>query len=170
MRKANEGHEFSVAVDPFAKAGSGSGELLPMVDRFDAAAAVPGMGDKKVQSYNFRLCVTTNPANKVPFPKPAGYDPEYWELARRYFNLVPAECVRAPSGNVAGCRKDEASGKWHQPDLVGDDSVHVDDHRGADLNNGGPISTDFVGGSWLYPEANYTERANIVQAHKLYTQ
>jgi len=44
------------------------------------------------------------------------------------------------------------------------------DHRGADLNNGGPISTDFVGESWTYPDANYTERAKIVDAHKLYTQ
>jgi hypothetical protein len=161
VRVANEGHEFSVAVDPFA--AGGTRELLPMVNRFDPLQSVPGRADKKVQSYNFRLCVTTNPANKVPFPKPAGYDPAYWELARRYFTdprIVP--CVRAPSGNVAGCGKAPEGGVVY--------SAGRKDHRGADLNNGGPISTDFVGGSWLYPDANYTQREAIVAAHKLYTQ
>lgn len=145
-----------------------------MVSRFDPAQSVPGQADAKVQAYNFRLCVTTDPTNKVPFPKPAGYDPAYWELARRYFTdprIVP--CVRAPSGNVAGCRKDSA-GVYQS---AGSDAGTADvdehlkkDHRGADLNNGGPISTDFVGASWKYPEANYTERAAIVEAHKQYTR
>lgn len=172
IRTANTGHEFSVAVDPFVS--KGSKQLLPMVNAFDPAA-IPGDPDNKTQAYNFRLCVTTNPQNLVPFAKPAGYDPSYWELARRYFTnpkIVP--CVRAPSGNVAGCRKNSETGELYQPE--GDDagsrvpSAQAGDHRGADLNNGGPISTDFVGGSWHYPEAHYSERQAIVAAHKLYTQ
>lgn len=43
-----------------------------------------GGGDKKVQSYNFRLCVTRNTSNMLPFPKPVGYNPATWELLRRY--------------------------------------------------------------------------------------
>ena len=39
-----------------------------------------------------------------------------------------------------------------------------------DLNNGGPISTDFIGGSDRYPNASYAERAQIFQQHKFYTQ
>ena len=31
------------------------------------------------------------------------------------------------------------------------------------------MGTDFVGGSWAWPEANYSERATIFQAHKDYT-
>ena len=177
VRVSNEGHEFALAVDPF----DASGTPLPMVNAFDPLVSVPGQGDKKVQAYNFRLCVSTDPDNRVPFKKPAGYDPSYWELARRYFTTPEvSRCVRAPSGNVAGCIKNEDTGEWHQPEPVDDGGAAAyataqgtaggRDHRGADLNNGGPISTDFVGGSWLFPEANYTQRAEIVKAHKLYTQ
>ena len=91
--------------------------------------------------------MTTNPQNSVPFAKPAGYDPEYWELARRYFNhpdIVPR--VNAPCGNVAGYGGGNAAGD-----------------RKFDLNNGGPISTDLVGGSWKYPNANYSQRDLIFE-------
>jgi hypothetical protein len=116
-RSANQGHEFSVAVDPFARTSKNSTvdtvrahtntsstadtvvpgeaggmkmdreaprELLQMVERFDPSESTPGQADKKVQSYNFRLCVTQNTSNQVKFVKPAGYDASYWELARRY--------------------------------------------------------------------------------------
>ena len=182
VRVGNEGHEFAVAVDPFGRASTSRGPLrwlLPMVNAFDPRASVPGQADKKVQAYNFRLCVSTDPGNSVPFRKPVGYDPAYWELARRYFSIPRiAQCVRAPSGNVAGCVKNAGSGEWHQPqpDDDGGGAAYATanrakgDHRGADLNNGGPISTDFVGGSWLYADASYSQRAGIVEAHKLYTQ
>ena len=39
----------------------------------------------------------------------------------------------------------------------------------ADMNNMGPFSTDYIGGSWAYPEASYAERAKIWQAHYDYT-
>jgi len=31
-------------------------------------------GDDTIQAYNFRLCLTDRPDNRVPFPKPPGYD------------------------------------------------------------------------------------------------
>lgn len=61
--------------------------------------------------------------------------------------------MSAPCGNVGGYCGGKAAG-----------------YLKFDLNNGGPISTDFVGGSWQYPEANYSEREAIFEAHKLYTQ
>ncbi len=39
-----------------------------------------GQGDQRVQAYNFRMCLTNVPENRVPFPKPAGYDPQRYEL------------------------------------------------------------------------------------------
>ena len=42
-----------------------------------------GDGDGLVQSYNFRLCVTQNKTNMVPFSKPQAYNSSTWELARR---------------------------------------------------------------------------------------
>ena len=38
-----------------------------------------------------------------------------------------------------------------------------------DLNNGGGLSTDFVGGSDLWPNASYAERGQIFEAHREYT-
>jgi hypothetical protein len=41
-------------------------------------------------------------------------------------------------------------------------------NKKADWNNMGPISTDFIGGNWTYPEANYTERSRIWKTHEDY--
>ena len=61
--------------------------LLPgLLSAEDAALIVkPGRADPRVQSYNFRLCVTTNASNKIEFVKPDEYHPEDWELARRLY-------------------------------------------------------------------------------------
>ncbi len=37
----------------------------------------------------------------------------------------------------------------------------------ADVNNNGAFSTDYIGGSWDYPNASYAQRAEIWQAHKI---
>jgi hypothetical protein len=42
--------------------------------------------------------------------------------------------------------------------------------RKADFNNNGPVSTDYIGKSWTYPDASYAERKRIWEDHLLYTQ
>jgi hypothetical protein len=44
-----------------------------------------GRGDRSVQAYNFRLCLTKNPANRKPIEPPPGYDAKRYELLGRYF-------------------------------------------------------------------------------------
>jgi hypothetical protein len=56
---------------------------LPFITTTDAGPDEEG--DKNVMIYSFRLCVTKDAANRVPFPKPANYDPARWEILRRYF-------------------------------------------------------------------------------------
>ena len=46
-------------------------------------------GEETVMVYSFRLCLTKNPANRVPFPEPQTYDPARFELIRRYFQKYP---------------------------------------------------------------------------------
>jgi hypothetical protein len=46
-------------------------------------------GEETVMVYSFRLCLTKNPANRVPFPEPKTYDPARFELVRRYFQKYP---------------------------------------------------------------------------------
>ena len=40
----------------------------------------------------------------------------------------------------------------------------------GDCNNAGPVSTDFVGGNYDWPEADYPTREKIFQAHVTYQQ
>jgi hypothetical protein len=46
-------------------------------------------GEQTVMVYSFRLCLTKDPANRVPFPAPKAYDSARFELVRRYFLKYP---------------------------------------------------------------------------------
>jgi hypothetical protein len=123
--------------------------LLPEID--PGPSAPSGSGDRKVQSYNFRLILTNDPQDRLPFPRPAGYDRSKFALLARYLNEFSKHENRMP--------------KVADIFLV----VPIPNHK-ADFNNNGPFSTDYIGHSWKYPEASYTERAAIWQAHIEYTK
>lgn len=59
------------------------GKLLPLITTDDAGHDADG--DSKVMVYSFRLCLTKEAANRVPFPAPTHYDPARFEVVRRYF-------------------------------------------------------------------------------------
>jgi hypothetical protein len=124
-------HQFPGPIDPYDE----NGELLPLIYRGPAGAA--GQGDRKVQAYNFRLCLTNRAENRLPFPKPEGYDPKRFELLKRYLTAYPDVPL------------DKTLSFGLMPEAK------------TDINNNGPISTDYIGGSWEYPEATYERRAEI---------
>ena len=133
-------HQWSVAVSPFDAAG----KRLPFVQ--PGPAGEPGAGDRKVQAYNFRLCMTDRKDNLVPWPKPANYDPKRYELLARYLEKKPGltmgqlmNPVRMPNGKT-------------------------------DTNNNGPFSTDHIGANWDYPDGDYAVRERIWKDHVEYTQ
>ena len=113
--------------------------------------AAPGSGDKKVQAYNFRVILTNHPTNRLTFPRPHGYDRSRFALLERYLNEFQQHISRAP-----GFR-----------DIT--NPVMIPNHK-ADFNNNGPVSTDYIGHSWKYPEATYAEKEKIWREHLLYTQ
>lgn len=117
------------------------GNLLPLVTASDGGP--DHEGDSNVMVYSFRLCLTEVPENRVPFPKPAHYDPHRFEVVRRYV---------------------KAGGK------VGFDLYPLPGQK-LDGNNsiGGQFSLGFVGGGNGWSEANTAERARIWEAHKQYT-
>lgn len=138
-----KGHQFPFPVDPYRVPGDPASGLLPGISGEPPRQA--GSGDRWVQAYNFRMQLTDAP-NRVPFPKPAAYDADTYALLARYLNTRPDY----PFGF------DNRTGPVQ---LICGDS-----------NNGGPFSTDFVGGSFRWPEASYPERERIFQAHVAYQQ
>jgi len=52
-----------------------------------------GEGDSRVQAYNYRLCLTNNPANRVPIPEPASYDPARYALLAQCIREKPVPAV-----------------------------------------------------------------------------
>ena len=129
---------FIKDVDPYVKPGDPSSGLLPFVFTEDP---VPGEGDRRIQAYNYRLCVTTDPANRLPFAKPAGYRELDHEMLLR--NLEAGD-VRFPA------------------------LIHKLPNGKADWNSMHAVGTDYVGANWAYPEADYATRRKIEQAHELY--
>jgi hypothetical protein len=137
-------HHFgavSKPISPFVIPGDPKSGVLPRIST--EPPGVKGEGDKKVQAYCFRMCLTQVPANRVAFPKPAGYDPKEYELLVRIFD--------------AGWRE-----TFQKFDPIPNGKT--------DTNNHGPFSTDNIGRNWDYPEANYARRREIIQEHINYQQ
>ena len=132
-------HRFLVPVDPYVTPGEPSSGLLP--DVREAPLPPPGSGDDGVQAYCYRLCATDVPANRKPWPKPAGYDEGLYELLFRNFE---AGDPRRP---------------WNPVMMP---------NRKTDANNNCAVSTDWIGRNHGYPNAADEERAQIVAAHRDY--
>jgi hypothetical protein len=143
VRERTPYHQFPVDVAAYDAAG----KLLPEISARRLPA--PGSADRAVQAYNFRMCFTDAAANRAPFAKPAGYDPARYELLARL--------IRA---------RTQAEGRVPALDSL----MKIDriPNGKTDVNNNGAFSTDYIGGSWNYPDASYAERARIWQAHKDY--
>lgn len=56
------------------------GRLWPFVAPFSATPTPPGTGDALVQAMQYRTCLTLDPAIRVPFVEPAGYNASAWRV------------------------------------------------------------------------------------------
>ena len=109
-----------------------NGKLLPLVTTVDGGP--DDAGDQNIMTYSFRLCLTADPANRIPMPKPENYDPARFEVIRRYlrgggdsqqvgFDLYPLPGDKHDGNNsigrqfsiglVGGCND------WHKADEAG---------------------------------------------------
>ena len=139
-------HHFkpNVKVDPYVIPGKKSSGLLFGITKEKLAAI--GTGDKKVQAYNFRICLTNDKNNMIPITKPDNYDPAKYELLIRWKEQEP-------------WKKLSDAFIWSRMP-----------NNKTDINNRGAFSTDMIGANWRYPEASYEERARIVKEHEDYNK
>jgi hypothetical protein len=104
-----------------------------------------GDGDSKTQAYNFRLCLTTEPGNRVPFTRPRHYDPARYEVLYRTAIGLSQEIGPAQAAAQIFPTRGQ-----------------IPNHK-IDLN-----TADYIGGSWDYPAASYARRAEIWEDHVQY--
>ena len=138
----HHGHHFGVLTNPvsaYVVPGDPNSGVLPRIS--PAPPGKRGEGDQRIQAYCYRMCLTDHPDNRIPFPKPEGYDPKQYELLLRVFQ--------------AGWRK-----TFQKFDPV--------PNRKTDSNNHGPFSTDNIGMNYDYPEASYERRREILREHERY--
>jgi hypothetical protein len=128
-------------VDPYVVPGDPTSGLLPRIS--PEPPGQPGEGDRRVQAYCFRMCLTNIPDNRVAIGKPDRYDPGQYELLLRIY----------------------ATG-WRNAFKKFDPIPNLK----TDVNNHGPFSTDNIGLNYDYPEASYQRRAEIIQEHTDYQQ
>jgi FAD dependent oxidoreductase len=135
------GHNFTAWVDPYVIPGDpGSGLLVGIQD---LPPGQNGQSDSCIQAYNFRVCLTDVPDNRLPFPKSVGYDAGRYELLLRY--------IRA--------------GVWDALFLT----LAIPNHK-TDTNNYGGFSSDHIGANYDWPEGSYDTRERIFQDHVSYNQ
>ncbi len=131
-------------LDPYLESGNPESGLLPGIE--PSPPGEPGAGDERTQAYNFRVCLTDVPKNRIPIDKPDTYDPLNYELLARHLVTNPEI-------------------------LPGTDLIKLTPmpNRKTDSNNRGLISTDWVGYSYDWAEAGHEQRNRIAQAHRDYT-
>ena len=125
------------SIDPWVRPGDPTSGLLPFIDR--ALWGKPGDQDNRSQSYCYRVTLTNDPANRVPFAKPAHYNPLWHEALVRTLQLKPD----TPLQKIV--------------------SLTPMPNRKTDTNH-----LDFVGANFDYPAATHAERARLAQLHRDY--
>lgn len=130
--------DIPTKLDPYIIPGEPSSGLLPRI--FKDLGGVNGEGDRGIQAYNYRMCLTSIPENRVPIEKPENYDELDYEII-----------FRTIGRNVS-------RDKFMKFDRI--------PNRKTDSNNRGAISTDYIGMSWNYPEADYNTREQIALSNE----
>ena len=148
IRDKTPKHQLLEPVNPYIKTNEPGSGLIPLIQPIEPG--LPGGADKSVQAYNFRLCYTRTPANRLPNVAPPGYKADTYELLARYLEAL-----------VAAGKRPVLAQLWNP--------IWMPNGK-TDINNNGGVSTDFIGANYAYPEADYATRAQIWKSHEEYTR
>jgi hypothetical protein len=144
-------------ISPFVVAGDPKSGLLPRIE--PKSPGTKGDGDHRVQAYNFRICLTDIPENRVPVTKPASYNPlDYEALAR---------LIATMKNVVPGPRKHAAVGLRGNGGDLGINFELVP-NRKTDSNSGSEFGSDLTGRSYGWAESDYAGREKLWQEHRDY--
>jgi hypothetical protein len=137
-------------IDPYVKAGdAASGLLRGITGRFTEAV---GSADPRIQAYNYRYYVTSDPARRAPLTPPAGYDAKDFELVGRYVEFLKASITEPKELKKSLARifpgwMNAGEYNYHRNSL---------------------ITMAPVGISYLYADGDYVTKAKVWKAHQDY--
>jgi FAD dependent oxidoreductase len=140
IRGDNNYRQFEVRVDPYRIPGDPRSGLIPTIQ--GEPLGTPGAEDHRIQAYCFRMCLTKNPDNRIPFAKPKNYDPAQYEIYRRYAKAGGK--LWKPAASVPNGKTDQ--GSWHD------------------------LSANLYGMNHEYPGGSYAVRERIYREHLTFTQ
>lgn len=132
--------QFKVRVDPYRVPGDPKSGLIPTIQ--DEPLGMPGEGDRNLQAFCFRICLTRRPENRKAIEKPKNFDRSQYEIYFRYVKAggklwTPQE--RLPNGKTD-------LGSWHD------------------------LSANLYGMNREWPEGGYAKREEIYRYHLDFTQ
>ena len=146
-------HNFVDGVDPYVEKGNPASGLLPFIN--PDGPGEPGSGDRKVQAYCFRMTLTDDPGNRIPFEKPENYNELHYELLFRNYEA-------AIGGDISRMYDyGDPIIPWINTPMP---------NKKTDINNQKGFSTNFIGQNYLYPDGSYDERDKIIEAHRNHQQ
>ena len=155
-------HQLPDGVDPYKVPGDPKSGLVWGIST--DTLQPKGTGDHKVQAYNFRLTLTQDKDNQIPFTKPDNYDPEQFELLLRIIEKEKWKTIHSsftvnqlPNGEI----KVDHSGGFLIKNMP---------NGKTDFNNFGGFSTDMIGANYDYPDGDYSIRKEIWKNHEDYTK
>lgn len=131
-------HQFPDGVDPYIIENDSTSGLLSNVN---VNIQVDGSADERVQGYCFRMCLTDVPENRIMVKKPQEYNELEYELLFR--------TIEAGYQGPFFIMSKMPNGK-------------------TDSNNKGPVSSDYIGRNYDYPEGDYQARERIINEHEIY--
>ena len=133
--------------DPYVTPGNPASGLLPLIQT--NSPGTTGQGDQRMQTYNFRLCLTQVATNQIPITAPANYSEATYELLHRYINAYVATNGSIPLNRIIDVQTEIPNGK-------------------TDINAYADVSTDYIGYNYTYATNTYAGRQVTYQQHKDY--
>lgn len=83
-------------IDPYRVPGDPVSDPIALVEPRPDPLPEPGEGDARVMAYTYRLCVTDDPTNRIPFTRPGDYTPSDFEVHLR----LAAAAATAPNVDI----------------------------------------------------------------------
>ena len=144
---------LSIHVDPYREPGNPASGTIAFVEPRPERLPEPGEGDSRVMAYTYRLCVTDDPTNRIPFSRPDNYTPSDFEVHARLAATAKPDAIVRAMFNPA-------------PMVLSSDRRYYKYDLNSTLNLSTDLTADNLNQS--YVEAPHARRAEIQRIYQRY--